>query len=491
MKNNGFYLGIDIGSTAVKAIVVDGVSLMPVGRGSCTYPTHRNGEFVTQSPHDWISAAVNAAEDAIKQCASTSIAAISVSAQGGSIFAADRNHDPITDAVSWMDARADAESGELYDIFGEGIYNSCGWRLSPLDDASKLLWLRKHDSETFESAAYFMTTADYFTGWLCGNYSYDPTSAAITRLYDITRSDYNASLMYRLGIDRLKLSRVLPCGAPAGKLTAKAADAFGITAGIPIYTGAHDQYCAAIGSGISKPGQLLLATGTAWVLFGVTEKAEFSDLHIAPGVFPNIGRKAENDIYGAVSSLSGIGSSVERFATVNGSTPADSDKFASALLESKLACGTQSDDYYALTPCEEGRGFLPHNAGSGIVFESDPNHTYDEKYLSLLEGAAFEAVSVAEKMIKGDSASVIMSGGAARSDLWCNIVAAAAATHGWSLDITSERDAPAFGAALIAAASCGIDIAGACPTRRIAPADDHTEYMSRAFDAWKHKILIQ
>lgn len=482
------FLGIDIGSTAVKAILIDSETLSPLVRSSCVYPTKRENGFVTQSPDDWVSAAACAVKDAVTQSPDTPIAAISVSAQGGSIFAADKHHCPITDAVSWMDSRASAEADELYRRFGEKIYNSCGWRLSPLDDASKLLWLRKNAPSVFSDAEYFMTTADYITGRLCGRYVYDPTSAAITRLYDIAKADYNDALMEYIEINRSQLSDIMPCGAAIGTTGCEAAEIFGIDTGIPVYCGAHDQYCAAIGSGVGKPGDLLIATGTAWVLFGVTKEPGFSPLHIAPGVFPSIGRSTCNTAYGAIASLSGIGASVDRFASAHGRTPADSDAEASMLLARR---GHHGDDYFALTPCEDGRGFLYHRPGSGIEFRCTPGKSYAECYLALLEGASFEVLSVAEKMKCGNNVSVIMSGGAARSGLWSHIVASAAATRGWSLDVTSERDAPAFGAALIAAASCGKDISDVCRTNRVVPDEKYAEYMGHAFDIWKEKILIK
>lgn len=488
MNNAKFYLGIDIGSTAVKAALVASDTLRLTACRGCAYPTKREGTFVTQSPHDWVSAAVSAVRDVLSTTGDTPcIAGISVSAQGGSIFAADRDREPISDAVSWMDARASKEADELYREFGEDIYRACGWRLSPLDDASKLLWLRKNDPELFERAAYFMTTADFFTGWLCGNSVYDPTSAAITRLFDIRTGKYNDALISRIGIEKSKFSAVLPCGKSAGTLGANAASALGLLPGIPVWIGAHDQYCAALGSGITRPGQLLIATGTAWVLFGVTGQAEFSELHAAPGVFPNICGSRNEPKYGVIAAMSGIGASVERYAVLNGRSLSDSDAEAARLLQSNL---TSDRAYTPFSPCEDGRGFLPHAAGTGIVFDKLADAEYTQKYLGLLEGAAFETLAAAEKIHAGKDLSLVMSGGAARSSLWRNIVASAAASQGWRLAVSTERDAPAYGAALISAAADGADISDVAKNEATVPDAAYTEYLGRAFRVWKENILI-
>lgn len=488
MNKAKFYLGIDIGSTAVKAALVDSDTLRITACRGCAYPTQREGIFVTQSPHDWVSAAVSAVRGALAATdTEPCIAGISVSAQGGSIFAADRNREAISDAVSWMDSRASDEADELYREFGEDIYRACGWRLSPLDDASKLLWLRKNHPGLFGRAAYFMTSADFFTWWLCGNSVYDPTSAAITRLFDIRTGKYNDALISRIGIDSGKLSAVLPCGKHAGTLGGDAATALGLSPGIPVWVGAHDQYCAAIGSGVTRPGQLLIATGTAWVLFGVTGQAEFSELHAAPGVFPGICGRCSEPKYGVIAALSGIGASVERYAVLNGRSLSDSDTEAARLLQSNV---TSDRPYTPFTPCEEGRGFLPHAAGAGIVFDKPADAEYAQKYLGLLEGAAFETLAAAEKIHVGKDISLIMSGGAARSPLWRNIVASAAASQGWRLAVSTERDAPAYGAALIAAAADGADISDVAKNEATVPDAAYTEYLGRAFRVWKENILI-
>ena len=166
-----YYLGIDIGSTAVKAMLIDGETLTPAFRAGVGYSTKRVGGYVTQAPSDWADAAASAVHGVIAEAdnagRSGNILGISLSAQGGSIFATDENYKPISDAVSWMDARAAEEAGELQSRFGEGVYLSSGWRLSPLDDASKLLWLKKHDSALFRRAAHYLTrgicAADMFT----------------------------------------------------------------------------------------------------------------------------------------------------------------------------------------------------------------------------------------------------------------------------------------------------------------------------------------
>jgi xylulokinase len=144
------------------------------------------------------------------------------------------------------------------------------------------LWLKRHEPEVFSKAKHFYTTLESVTGFLCGNFVTDPTNIALTRLYDYKAGCYIPEALEFLGITEDMLPTVAPCGSVAGKLLKSTADKCGLPEGIPVYVGAHDQYCASIGSGVTEPGQLLIATGTAWVLFGVTNDL-FKGMEVVDG----------------------------------------------------------------------------------------------------------------------------------------------------------------------------------------------------------------
>ena len=79
---------------------------------------------------------------------------------------------------------------------------------------------------------------------------------------------------------------ILPTGALLGGLRKEAAEKMGIFEGTPVYNGGHDQYCASIGAGATSAGDMLLSTGTTWVVMGIAQKPLFTDTYIAPGIHP-------------------------------------------------------------------------------------------------------------------------------------------------------------------------------------------------------------
>lgn len=435
------YLGLDIGSTAVKAVAIDEKGNI-LSRGKCAYPTEVTGVKSTQNADDWWESAVSAVRQTVSLLDNPKdICAICISAQGGSILALDRDYKPLTRAMTWMDRRSTAEAEEISRDFGERVYRACGWSVSPAACNSKLIWLKKNHPDIFSKTAKFATTEEYINFKLTGKLVTDPSGAAITRLYNINTRKWDSDMLAFIGIDEEMLPRVIHSGAEIGCLLDKAAREMGIHSNITVYNGAHDQYCASIGSGVINPGDILLATGTAWVIFGVTEEVHFNEKHIAPGIHPVDGR------FGAMVSLSGIGATMESYANKTGETLKELDKIAATRLKNA--------EELLICPCTPGRCFIPHRDIFGKESGySDKNDRYD-RALALMEGGAFEvrlAVKEFENQGIMKSRTLTMSGGAAKSELWSSLVGYVSDTD---VMLTDEPDTPALGAAMIAAVNAG------------------------------------
>ncbi len=424
------YLGLDIGSSSVKAVVVDREGNI-LGRGKEAYPTEVEGSRSEQSAGDWWGAAIAAVREAVSFLESAdAVAAMSVSAQGGSILALDGDFKPLTSAMTWMDRRSTAEAAEICAAFGQRIYSSCGWRTTPADCAAKLIWLKRNCPAAFDSAAVFMTTGDYINYKLTKRAVSDPSGAAITRLYDVLERRWNAEVLSYIGVCEDRLPRVLPSGAGLGVLCPEAALELGLPGDVKVYNGAHDQYCASLGSGVIAPGELLLATGTAWVIFGIIESLNFNKRYIAPGIHPIEG------LFGAMTSIGGIGRQLEDFARREGLS----------LFELDAGCASRRQAARELL-------IYPFSNGGAAKLSIERAEGYDiyERALAFMEGAAFE-VKLAVEAFRDERMAVdrtlTMSGGAARSELWSSLVGHICDNE---VMITEEPDTPALGAAMIAA----------------------------------------
>ena len=435
-------IGLDVGTTGTKAVVVDknGDTL---GSGYREYALKSEGGRVTQSAEDWWNAAVLAVRCATKDINTNDIAAISLSTQAASMLCADRDGDAKSEVITWMDTRASLEAEELSDAIGkEAVYRKSGWLPTPVLDSAKILWIKKNLPELFNSTDYFISTLEYMNMKLCGRCVIDPTNAAMRQMFNIETGKWDREILDYIGIDESRLPEVLPIGAKVGNLTPTAAEALGLHTGVEVFNGAHDQYCASIGCGAVEAGDMLLATGTTWVVLGITDKLLYTKNHISPGIHAVPGR------YGALASLVSAGSALNWYRSVIDGDFKEMDRQAKERMES-------AKDLFVL-PYVCGAGF-PHNRPDmrGAMIGLDKGHDRYDIARALMEGVAFEAASVLSlfKEQGMDISSLMMTGGAARSDLWSEIVGYVTGCDIWRM---KEPETCCIGAAMTAAVGVGM-----------------------------------
>ena len=202
---------------------------------------------------------------------------------------------------------------------------------------------------------------------------------------------------------------------------------------VRVYNGAHDQYCASLGSGIVEIGQLMLATGTAWVLFGVTEAPLFGESRISPCIHPAGG-------YGALSTVTGIGAAFEWLSKLT-DTPIPELSAEAEHLRGK-------NDNFFFRPSATGTGLLIGKSLGGHISGMTIGHGKYDLALALMEGAAFETALVIEEYKKSgmtDVTSITMTGGATASRFWQSLIAD---VTGLDVYASVQTDSPALGAAM-------------------------------------------
>jgi sugar (pentulose or hexulose) kinase len=466
------YIGIDVGTTSLKALALD-------ENGECvatakkTYDLFASGAEATQNADDWYAAAVSAIREIVAKDLGE-VCSISVSAQGGATVLLDKFGKTLTPAYSWMDNRASRESEELKERFGNDlIYSRYGWRMQPNADAAKLLWMKRNISEIYEKAASFPSTLGFINQRLTGRIVEDPTCAAIRRLYDINEGKISADMLDLLALTEDKLPETLPTGAFVGNLTADAARELGLSESVRVYNGAHDQYCASLGSGIVEIGQLMLATGTAWVLFGVTEAPLFGESRISPCIHPAGG-------YGALSTVTGIGAAFEWLSKLT-DTPIPELSAEAEKLRGK-------NDNFFFRPSATGTGLLIGKSLGGHISGMTIGHGKYDLALALMEGAAFETALVIEEYKKSgmtDVTSITMTGGATASRFWQSLIAD---VTGLDVYASVQTDSPALGAAMLAA--CGGDNIASLSKQfsgektKVSPSE-YSEYYREKFERYK------
>ena len=475
-------IGIDVGTTCTKAIVVDEAGQV-IGHGSHGYELISSGPMIEQRAEDWIDATANAVRVALREIDPHCIMALSLSTQGATTVAVDNSYHCLGNAWTWMDNRSIAELEQAKACLGEEfIYSTTGWRANAALDLAKIRRMRSLSE--YSSAEKFLTTIEIMNYWLTGQAVIDPSNAAIRQLFNVKNGDWDDKLLDIAGISRSHLPEVKSTGMLVGSLLAAAAEKMGLPPSIPVYNGAHDQYCASLGTGAIHDGDLLLSAGTTWALMAISKKPLFTKTYVAPGQHPVKG------LYGAIASLEGSGSSMQWFK--NNFVPEDFDE-----LNDQVVCRRDKAESLLFYPYLSGAKYPLWQANAqgtftGVTLE----HDRFDFARAIMEGAAFGVRSALTDFSENGAkiSSIIMMGGAAKSPVWTEILSAVC---NLPIILLEQPDAGTVGAAALAACGAGLfpDYEAACSAMVkqkaiINPKDDDVVWYEKKYNCyqmmWKH-----
>ncbi|MGA2866594.1 MAG: FGGY-family carbohydrate kinase [Verrucomicrobiota bacterium] len=262
-------LGLDLGTTNVKALVTDRAG-RAVARGSCPVQLFRLRDGgVEQDLEEIWGATLTAIRQAVQQVKDSEIKAIGISSQGGAMQVFDAKGNPLGRVISWLDQRGrpfdEALNAELgREWFLERIVHGGSWLC-----IGQVLRLRKEQCGLVDAPNRLGFVGDSIVCRLCGQPAQDGTSAALTLFYNPQSRTYDPDLLERLGLEVKQFPALMSARETAGGLAPAIAQTTGLRAGIPVSPAIHDQYASALGTGAVRAGTVMVGTGTAWVLLAV------------------------------------------------------------------------------------------------------------------------------------------------------------------------------------------------------------------------------
>lgn len=433
------FLGIDLGTTNVKAVMVDRDGRIAAG-GSAPVQRQCTPDGGVEQDIDQIwSAACQAIRQAVAGVDRAAVEAVGVSSQGGALQLLAPDGRPRGPVTSWMDGRGRPFDQQLMDELGEDFFARHVGCPSCLITPGQILRLARQMPELMAGTAGIGFVGDVIVERLCGRRAHDATSLSIALLYNPFLGRADPDLLARLEIREQMLPELLPAEAVAGKLRDEAAEATGLPAGIPVSPAVHDQYAASLGVGAVEEGDLSLGMGTAWAMVSnsgrlgdpVTPQAIVCQ-HPVPGLF------------GQLLSMVNGGSTIEWVVKLTGRQ----------LSREEIDAAVE-----AVPPASDGMIFWPHlvclaGAGAGaaqggriagMTLAHGPNHLLR----AALEGLACELARHLRLLAEGGHPvrRLVLSGGAAASRVTPQIVADLAARP---VSAVTEPAVSACGAAVIA-----------------------------------------
>jgi xylulokinase len=457
-----YFMGIDIGTTGARAIVVDGETGEVVAGATSEYPLHTPQPlWAEQDPADWWQGTVIAVRQALKKGREKlgpelEIASIGLSGQMHGVVLLDEKGTVLGPSLIWCDGRSQEQCDYITETVGAD-------RLIELTSnpalvgfsAPKLLWLREYRPAEYNKAAHFLLPKDFIRYQLTGEFASEVSDASGTLLFDVENRKWSDWMLRLLEIDERILPTVYESPEVSGRVSAAAAEATGLKAGTPVVGGGGDQAAGAVGNGVVRSGIVSSTIGSSGVVFA----------HAAQPVRDPGGRvhtfcHAVPGAWHVMGVTQGAGLSFRWFR----------DEVAGPR-EIEAAESLGMDIYDVLTELasrapagSDGLIFLPYLMGErtpildpqarGVWFGLTAAHKRAHLVRSVLEGVTYSLQDCLAILLEMGLPveEIRASGGGGRSTLWRKIQSD---VFGREVVTVNASEGPAYGAALLAGVGVG------------------------------------
>jgi xylulokinase len=437
------YLGIDIGTSGVKAVITDDTQSV-VDQASASLTVSRpQALWSEQDPASWWKAT----DEAVRKLDPkhrAAIRAIGLSGQMHGATCLDKNDQIIRPAILWNDGRSGASCQVMMDDLPD-LTNITGNLAMPGFTAPKLHWMKTHEPDNFKRVAKVLLPKDYVRLLMSGDYASDMSDSAGTLWMNVAKRDWSDEVLALTDLSRDHMPKLYEGSDATGTLLPKIANDWGMSV-VPIAAGGGDNAAGAVGSGTIQPGEGFISLGTSGVVFLADEAYRSNTdgaVHTFCHALPNLWHRM-SVILSAASAVDFV-ARITRFETESG------------LYEATAKARTPG----------QGPIFLPYLSGERTP-HNDPKAkgaffgmTHEDTPLTLaqaaLEGVAFALADGVDVLRESGTSIENLSviGGGSQSDWWGEIIASAI-----DMPLTYREASavgPAFGAARLARLCLGED----------------------------------
>lgn len=408
------YLGIDLGTSAVKTVLVDAAQRVVASRSRSIETAAPRPGWSEQDPRDWIAATFGTL-DALRADHPRELAevqGIGLSGQMHGAILLDAKLKPLRPCILWNDGRAAAESRILEQRW-PALRAITGNKAMPGFTAPKLLWVASHEPEIFAATRLVLLPKAYLRLILSGEAIEDVSDASGSLWLDAARRDWSDDALAATGLSRAQMPRLVEGCAPAARLDAALAARWGMRKPPVIAGGAGDNPAGAVGIGAIRPGTAFISLGTSGALLAPTEtiaanpeRAVHTFCHAVPAMWIQAGA-----ILSAASCLAWI-------ARLFGTPEAE--------LLAPLGSRPSAPSPVSFLPYLSGER-TPHDDPVARGLLDGLSHATDRSAIvqAVLEGVAFALADCRD--VLADSGLIIpeadVIGGGSRSRFWLSVLA--------------------------------------------------------------------
>ena len=407
------FLGIDVGTSSVKAVLVDEQGAIVAQASDSLAVSRPAPRFSEQDPEAWWKATVTA----VRRLPAAPLAAVQAVGLSGQMHGAtllDANDRPLRPAILWNDGRSAQQCLELEEREPDARAIT-GNIMMPGFTAPKLLWVSRHEPDIFRQTTCVLLPKDYVRLKLTGEKVSDMSDASGTGWLDVGKRDWSDAMLAATGLTRAHMPHLVEGTAASGRIGIAAAEQLQLPR-VPVAGGGGDNAASAAGLGVVLPGQAFLSLGTSGVLFVVTDRfrpnaarAAHAFCHCLPGRWHQM------------SVMLSAASALDWAAQLTGQRDLPS------LVAAAQAKGLTRHAPFFLPYLSGER--TPHNDphARGVFFGITPDTRPADLTLAVLEGVALAFADGVDVLLeKGGAISEIsVTGGGARLPYWGELIAAA------------------------------------------------------------------
>ena len=440
-----YFIGIDLGTSAVKLLLVDERGRI-LGEVTKEYPlSFPQPGWSEQNPEDWWKAVQHGVLQLTEHIDKSPVCGIGVGGQMHGLVALDENDAVIRPAILWNDGRTGEEVEYLNGTIGKDRLSALTANIAFAGfTAPKLLWMRAHEPENFARIAKIMLPKDYINYRLTGVHSCDYSDASGMLLLDVEHKRWSKEMMDICGLRDEQMPRLFESYEVIGTLRGFVSGALGLPRDCAVVAGAGDNAAAAVGTGVVGEGGCNLSLGTSGTLFISSKKF---------GVDPC--------------------NALHAFAHADGGWHLMACMLSAAscnkwLCEEILHTADYAAEQAGITDEKLGNNhvfFLPYLMGErspindvnarGTFVGMTMDSSRSDLVQAVLEGVAF-AIRDSFEVAKSIGLEIPRSricGGGAKSALWRKIFAN---VLGIPLDMVKTEQGPGYGGAMLAMVGCGV-----------------------------------
>ena len=448
-----YYIGIDLGTSSVKLLLMDelGAIHQQVTR---EYPLEfPHPGWSQQAPEDWKDAVLSGLQELTANCDKRQIAGIGTGGQMHGLVVLDRDDNVIRPAILWNDGRTAAQVDYLNDVIGKQKLSAWTANIAFAGfTAPKILWMRENEPENFARIAKIMLPKDYVNYILTGVHCCDYSDASGMLLLDVAHKRWSKEMLDLCGITEAQMPALYESYETVGTLRPEIAQLLGFPENVKVCAGAGDNAAAAVGTGVVGDGGCNISLGTSGTVF-ISSKQFGVDPNNALHAFAHAdgGYHLMGCMLSAASCNKWLMDDILRTKDYAGEQAPITDE--------KLG----TNHVYFLPYLMGERSPINDTNARGTFIGMSMDTSRADMTQAVLEGVAFairDSVEVA-KSLGIPLASSMLCGGGAKSPLWRKILAN---VLNMPLTIPASEQGPGMGGAMLAMVACGAygSVAEAC-----------------------------